>query len=60
MVYLIYKYTSKRIEEVAKLFENMTHASASKIYTRMKDTRSKDENLDNLMKEIENSIMSNV
>jgi len=60
MVYLIYKYTSKRIEEVAKLFENMTRASASKIYTRMKDTRSKDENLDNLMKEIESSIMSNV
>lgn len=60
MVYLIYKYTNERIGEVAKLFENMTHASASKIHTRMKDTRGKDENLDNLLMEIENSIMSNV
>ena len=57
-IYLLKKYTHKRLEEIAGSYENITYSGVSVLYKRVEERRKRDRRFDKMIGRIEK--MSNV
>lgn len=57
-IYLLRKYTQKRLREIARYYENMTYSGVSALYKRVEERRRSDKRFDKALEQIEK--MSNV